>query len=101
MAAARAAYVGALDVLESAVGELSEGMALSNWASDPSASFKVRGLRAVPLSPTADRAMVDVVLAALRELVEPRQRPSMRSPFSGPAPDPEAPAVEPTPAPAA
>jgi hypothetical protein len=99
LASAKAAYMKAIAELEAATGDLVVASALSTWAADPAGYYKERGIRAVPLPPMADEPTIDIVIQALREVVEPREHPLMPSPF-GTVVQPE-PAVEPTPAPAA
>jgi hypothetical protein len=76
--------------------------ALTSWAGDPAAPYKERGIRALPLPPRAEEPTIDVVIHALREVVEPRERALMPSPFGALVqPAREAATDEPTPAPAA
>jgi hypothetical protein len=101
LAAARSDYLAAVGDLEASIGRLVEAVALRTWAADPQASWKVRGLRPVPIMQhSSDGASVDSVIAGLREVIEPPKRKPIPSPFSVPAPEPEVPApVEPAPAP--
>jgi hypothetical protein len=87
-AAAKRDYLAALDDLAAAVEELREAYALKTWSSDPSTSYKARGL-SVPLARHADsEPSIEAILDALREALEPRRRPTLPSPF-GVAPQPE------------
>jgi hypothetical protein len=84
---AKSGYLGALDALEKAVADLIEGKALAAWARDPLLPYTLRGLRRAPIVPaSSDGVAVDAVIAALRQVLDPPQRPRKPSPFGGPAP---------------
>ena len=79
-------YLTAVDALEQAVADLSEARALSAWASEPSASYKLRAALPVPLVlHSSDPPDVGPVIAGLREAIEPPKRALLPSPFGAPA----------------
>jgi hypothetical protein len=85
-------YLAALADLAAAVEELRTALALKNWAGDPSASYRARGL-GVPVERHADsEPSIESVLDALRAALEPRRSPTLPSPFGvvQAQPEPEA-----------
>jgi hypothetical protein len=93
-------YLDAIERLAGASEALTEAVAFKNWSAQPESSFKQRGLRNVPIARHAyEGPDIGMVLDGFRRVMEPRQRPSIPSPFAVPAPQPEPdPKVEPTPA---
>ncbi len=72
---ALAEYGRTVEQLDAATATLAEANALTGWARDPRANFKVRGLR-VPLARHgSDAPTADAVLAALRQLAAPPPPP--------------------------
>ena len=79
-------YLTAVDALERAVNDLNEARALSVWASEPTASYKLRAALPVPLVlHSSDPPDVGPVIAGLREAIEPPQPQPLPSPFAPPA----------------
>jgi hypothetical protein len=87
LAKAKHAYLGSLGELEQAIGELSAALAIKRWADDPSASYRLRGLR--PVDRLVGEPTVDVVLDALRALIGPPRSAVMPSPFGAAPVEPE------------
>jgi hypothetical protein len=87
LAKTKHAYLGSLGELEQAIGELSAALAIKRWADDPSASYRLRGLR--PVGRLVGEPTVDVVLDALRALIGPPRSAVMPSPFGAAPVDPE------------
>jgi hypothetical protein len=90
MAEARRAYESAIDQLEAAAELVTTAVAFKNWSAQPESSYKQRGLRNVPIARHSDEPDVAAVIDGLRRVMEPRQRPSIPSPFPAPQADPEA-----------
>jgi hypothetical protein len=91
MAEARKAYLSAIDELEAAAELVTTAVAFKAWSAEPSGSYKRRGLRNVPIPRHSDEGPdVGMVLDGLRRVMEPRQRPSIPSPFPAPQAEPEA-----------
>jgi DNA anti-recombination protein RmuC len=92
MGRAKQDYLDAIERLAGASQALTEAGAFQTWASDPvGSSFKQRSLRNVPIERHADEGpSIDMVLDGLRRVLEPRQRPSIPSPFPAPQAEPEA-----------
>jgi hypothetical protein len=92
MGKAKQDYLDAIERLAGASEALAEAVAFRTWASDPvGSSFKQRSLRNVPVERHADEGpSIDMVLDGLRRVMEPRQRPSIPSPFPAPQAEPEA-----------
>jgi len=90
---AKERYLAAIDQLAEAVEELRQAFAFKTWASDTSASYKARGLRAVPVPQHGNEPDIGSVLGALRDVIEAPRKPGIPSPFTAPAPEP-APARE-------
>lgn len=82
MAEAKKRFLSAIDDLEASVEELTTAIALKAWSEDPSQSYKQRGLRNVPVPQHSDDGPdIGMVVGALRQVLEPRHRPPMPSPF--------------------
>jgi hypothetical protein len=83
-------YLTAVDALEQAVNDLHQARALSAWAGEPNASFKLRAALPVPLVlHSSDPPDVGPVIAGLREAIEPPTRAPMPSPLGSPAEQPD------------
>jgi hypothetical protein len=76
---ARHDYLASLSEVERAIGELVAALAIKSWADNPTASYRLRGLR--PVDRLMGEPPVSDVIDALRALLEPKRPQYMPAPF--------------------